>query len=48
VTAIEGEDLHIAAPGGIIIAKKVRGEGGKIAAAEFAQQNSIRVGTQLG
>jgi methionyl-tRNA formyltransferase len=48
VTAIEGEDVHIAAPGGTIIAKKVRGGGGKIAAAEFAQQSGIRIGTRLG
>lgn len=47
VTAIEGEDLHIATLGGTIIAKKARGEGGKIAAAEFAQQSGIRVGVQL-
>ena len=48
VTAIAGEDLHVAAPGGTIIVKKVRGESGKIAAAEFAQQNGLRVGAQLG
>jgi methionyl-tRNA formyltransferase len=48
VTAIEGEDVHIAASGGTIIAKKVRGESGKVAAAEFAQQNGVRLGSQLG
>ena len=48
IIAIEGEDLHIAAPGGIIIAKKARGEGGKVAAAEFAQKSGVRVGSQLG
>jgi methionyl-tRNA formyltransferase len=44
VVAIEGETLSIAAPGGTIIAKKARGEGGKVAAAEFAQQANLSVG----
>jgi len=37
----------VAVPGGIIIAKKMRGEGGKIAAAEFAQQAGVSVGAQF-
>lgn len=44
VVAIEGETLRIAAPGGTIIAKKARGEGGKVAASEFAQQAGLSVG----
>ena len=44
VVAIDGETVGIAAPGGTIIAKKARGEGGKVAAAEFAQQAGLSVG----
>ncbi|MSQ48582.1 MAG: methionyl-tRNA formyltransferase [Deltaproteobacteria bacterium] len=44
VVAIDGETLSIAAPGGTIIAKKARGEGGKVAAAEFAKQAGLAVG----
>jgi methionyl-tRNA formyltransferase len=44
VVAIEGETLSIAAPGGTILAKKARGEGGKVAAAEFAQKAGLSVG----
>ncbi|MGE0821987.1 MAG: methionyl-tRNA formyltransferase [Candidatus Binatia bacterium] len=48
VVGIGTEDLSVATPGGIIVAKKVRGEGGKVSAAEFAQQNGIQIGSQLG
>ncbi|MBI3301681.1 MAG: methionyl-tRNA formyltransferase [Deltaproteobacteria bacterium] len=41
------ESLNVVVPGGVIIAKKVRGEGGKIAAAEFARQVGLGVGAQL-
>jgi methionyl-tRNA formyltransferase len=44
VVAIEGETLSITAPGGTIIAKKARGEGGKVAASEFAKQAGLSVG----
>jgi methionyl-tRNA formyltransferase len=47
VVAIEDETLRIAAPGGTIIAKKARGEGGKVAAAEFAQQAGLSVGDRF-
>jgi methionyl-tRNA formyltransferase len=47
VIAIGTEEIQIAVPGGAIIAKKMRGEGGKIAAAEFAQQTGLSVGAQL-
>lgn len=47
VVEIGAEDVNIAAPGGVIVAKKVRGEGGKIAAAEFARQAGLTVGAQF-
>lgn len=47
VVFIDGETLGIAAPGGTIIAKKARGEGGKVAAAEFAKQVSLSVGSRF-
>lgn len=39
--------LSVAVPGGVITAKKLRGEGGKIAAAEVAQQAGLSVGAQF-
>ncbi len=47
VLEIGAEDVNIAVPGGVLIAKKVRGEGGKIAAAEFAKQTGLTVGAQF-
>ena len=47
VVAIEDETLRIAAPGGTITAKKARGEGGKVAAAEFAQQAGLSMGDRF-
>jgi methionyl-tRNA formyltransferase len=44
VVILDGETLGIAAPGGMIIAKKARGGGGKVTAAEFAKQASLPVG----
>jgi methionyl-tRNA formyltransferase len=47
VMEIGGESIVVAVPGGTIIAKKVRGDGGKIAAAEFAKLSGLRVGDQF-
>jgi len=47
IVEIGNEDLHVAVPGGVISAKKVRGEGGKVAGAEFAKQTGLEVGSQL-
>lgn len=47
VVEIGKEELSIAVPGGIVVAKKVRGEGGKVSGAEFAQQTGLEVGAQL-
>lgn len=47
VVAIGQEELQVAAPGGVILAKKVRGEGGKVTGAEFAKQAGLGVGAQL-
>jgi methionyl-tRNA formyltransferase len=47
VVDIGQEELSVAAPGGVIVAKKVRGEAGKVSGAEFAKQAGIEVGAQL-
>lgn len=47
VVDIGQEELTIAVPGGVIVAKKVRGEAGKVSGAEFAEQAGIKVGAQL-
>jgi methionyl-tRNA formyltransferase len=47
VVEIGQEELSVAVPGGVIVAKKVRGEGGKVSGAEFAKQAGIEVGVQL-
>ena len=47
VVEIGEESMSVAVPGGTILAKRVRGEGGKIAAAEFAKQAGLGVGAQL-
>lgn len=47
IVEIDDESFNVAVPGGVILAKKVRGEGGKISGAEFAKQAGISVGAQL-
>jgi methionyl-tRNA formyltransferase len=47
VVAIGQEELQIAVPGGVLLAKKVRGEGGKVTGAEFAKHAGLGVGAQL-
>jgi methionyl-tRNA formyltransferase len=47
VVEIGAENLSVAVPGGVIVASKARGEGGKVAAAEFAKQANLGVGAQL-
>src|SRR5262249_35410406 len=47
IVEIGEESLTVAVPGGMILAKKVRGDGGKISGAEFAKQAGINVGAQL-
>lgn len=47
VVEINEESFNIAVPGGVILAKKVRGDGGKISGAEFVKQAGISVGVQL-
>jgi methionyl-tRNA formyltransferase len=48
VTGIGGEDITIALNGGTLTVKRMRGEGGKISAAEFAKQVDLKVGDRLG
>jgi len=47
ILEISAESMRVAVPGGVLLATKVRGEGGKIAAAEFAKQAGLSVGAQL-
>ena len=47
IVEIGQEHIGIAVPGGIIVAKKMKGAGGKIAAAEGAKQAGFSVGAQL-
>ena len=48
VTAIGGEEITVALNDGTLIVKRMRGEGGKSSAAEFAQQVDLKVGDRLG
>lgn len=48
VTAVGAEDLTIALKGGTLIVKRIRGEGGKVSAPEFAKQVDLQVGDRLG
>lgn len=48
VVEIGAENLSVAVPGGVIVASKVRGEGGKVAAAELAKQVNLAIGAQFG
>jgi len=48
ITAIGGEEIAIALNGGMLSVRRMRGEGGKISATEFAKQTELRVGAQLG
>ncbi len=48
ITAIGGEDITIALNGGILTVRRMRGEGGKINAAEFSKQVDLKVGDRLG
>lgn len=47
VIEIDKESLSVAVPGGKIVVRRMKGEGGKVAAAEFAGQVGLRVGGQL-
>ena len=48
VTGIGGEDITIALNGGTLAVKRMRGEGGKISAAEFVKQVDLKFGDRLG
>jgi methionyl-tRNA formyltransferase len=48
VTGIAAEEITVALNGGTLTVKKVRGEGAKVNAAEFAKQVGLKVGDQLG
>jgi methionyl-tRNA formyltransferase len=45
---IDAEEINIALHGGTLIVKKMRGEAGKISAAEFAKQRELKVSDRLG
>jgi methionyl-tRNA formyltransferase len=48
VINVGGEEISIAVRGATLIVKRMRGAGGKIAAAEFARQEDLQVGSRLG
>jgi methionyl-tRNA formyltransferase len=48
VIGIGGEDFTIALNGGTLTVKKARGDSAKVSGAEFAKQNALKVGDQLG
>jgi methionyl-tRNA formyltransferase len=48
VSGVGDEGITIAASGGTLTVKRVRGEGGKISGAEFAKQVDLTVGDRLG
>ncbi len=48
VTAIGSEEITIALSDGTLTVKRMRGESGKISAAEFAKQAGVKVGHRLG
>ena len=48
IVAIGSEDLKIALSGATLAVKRIRGDGGKISAAEYAKQSGLRIGDRLG
>jgi methionyl-tRNA formyltransferase len=48
VINIGAEDINVGLDGGTLIVRKMRGEGAKISAAEFAKQVGLKVGDRLG
>jgi methionyl-tRNA formyltransferase len=48
VTAIGADDIAVALNGGTLMVKKMRGEGAKMSALEFAKQVDLKVGDPLG
>jgi len=48
VIAIGADEIAVALEGGTLAVKRMRGEGGKISATEFAEQVDLKVGDRLG
>jgi methionyl-tRNA formyltransferase len=48
VTAIGAEEITVALNGGTLTVKRMRGEGAKVSAAEFAKQVDLKIGDRLG
>ncbi len=48
IIAVDGETLSVALNGGTMVVNKMRGDGGKVAAAEFARQAALGIGSKLG
>jgi methionyl-tRNA formyltransferase len=48
ITHVGAEDVHVALSGGRLIVKRVRGDGRKISAAEYAKQTELSVGDRFG
>ena len=47
IAAVGAEDMNVTLNGGTLTVKRVRGDGGKISAADFARQANLQVGDQL-
>ena len=47
IIELGGEDVAIALNGGTLAVKRMRGDGAKVAAAEFARQSGLKVGDRL-
>ncbi len=47
IMAIDGENINVAVNGGTLIVKKLRSDGGKMTAAEFARQTGLQAGDKL-
>ena len=48
ITNIGAENINVALNGGTLIVKRMRGEGGKISAAEFVKQGGLKLSDRLG
>jgi methionyl-tRNA formyltransferase len=48
VVSVGAEEINVALSGAALVVKKMRGDGGKISAAEFAKQAAVQIGSRLG
>jgi hypothetical protein len=48
VTAIGAEEITVVLNGGTLTVKRMRGEGAKVSATQFAKEANLQVGDRLG